>query len=186
MNRIFTTKGWLVFLLVLSILGLIAYTFVGFVSDNLVKEVVVEENVPEEVVEIVPEIEQMCFEYSHPATEDEPQEVKENIKLEIDGGKDTGEKKGTQNGPELTNGYFGELKGTLTDNTLELVYSYTVEGSKGKEKEIYKITEKGLEKQRYSLIEEGDVLVPDLKSELKILSYTKKECEMSQQVEGLI
>ncbi len=179
MNRILTTKGWLVLLLVISLLGLLVFIFIGFFQTQKIDEPVLEEDAQPVVVEVVEEepVSEVCFVYSHEATESEPYQVSENIILKIDGDKVSGSKTGTQNGPDMTNGYEGTLEGDKISDTLELIYSYTIEGSEGKEKEIYKISGENLLKQRYSLIEEEGILVPDKESELKVLTYEKQGCE---------
>jgi hypothetical protein len=103
----------------------------------------------------------LCFNRSVPGTTEAPYAVEENIKLVIDGEKVEGEKSGMQSGPDMTNGYFGTLKGTYVGGKLELLYDYTVEGSEQAEKEIYVFRDNDLIKRRYPLIERKDMLVPD-------------------------
>jgi len=180
MNRILTTKGWLVLLLVVSLLGLLVFIFIGFFQTQKTDEPISEENIPPVVIEEIAEeepVSEVCFAYNHEPTETEPYEVSEKIVIKIDGDKVSGSKTGTQNGPDMTNGYEGTLEGDKISDTLELIYSYTIEGSEGKEKEIYKISGENLLKQRYSLIEEEGILVPDKESELKVLTYEKQGCE---------
>lgn len=179
MNRILTTKGWIVLLLILSILGLFVFIFVGFFQSSGV----VENNPEGELVPETPEVAleeaplNVCFKYLHEATEKEPTRVEEEISLTIDGEIVTGEKSGTQKSKEVMNGYNGTLEGTNVDNILELVFSYTIEGSEGKELEIYNLSENELVKQRYSLKDEDGTLVPDKESDLKLLVYKKVACE---------
>ncbi|NVN96825.1 hypothetical protein HXX01_01085 [Candidatus Nomurabacteria bacterium] len=90
----------------------------------------------------------------------------------------TGTKTGTQKGPDMTNGYKGTLVGTWSGNTIDAIYSYTVEGSKNKEKEIYRTREDqiGIEKLRYPLIEKSGMLVPDTTKEFKTMLYARVGC----------
>ncbi|MEI7688628.1 MAG: hypothetical protein WCI91_00405 [Candidatus Nomurabacteria bacterium] len=118
-----------------------------------------------------------CYTYNHEATKTEPYKVSEFMDITIKGESVIGTKKGTQSGPDLTNGYTGSIIGTLNKDTITSVLSYTVEGSKGKEKEIYKADKTGIEKLRYPLIEEKGVLVPDITKEFKIMHYSRVGCE---------
>ena len=120
-----------------------------------------------------------CYTYSHEATTTEPYKVSEFIDITIKGESVIGTKKGTQSGPDLTNGYTGSIVGTLNKDTITSVLSYTVEGSKGKEKEIYKTNKTGIEKLRYPLIEEKGVLIPDMTKEFKIMNYSRVGCTSS-------
>jgi hypothetical protein len=120
-----------------------------------------------------------CYTYSHEGTATEPYTVSEFMDINIAGNVVTGTKTGTQNGPDMTNGYQGTLKGTLENNTLNLIYSYTVEGSQNKEKEIYRAGLVGLEKLRYPLVEQGSMLVPDTTKDFQILTYARVGCEAS-------
>lgn len=117
-----------------------------------------------------------CYAYHQAATKDAPYKVDEYINLNVAGDKVTGTKKGTQSGPDMTNGYNGTLKGMLDKNTVGVLFSYTVEGSKNIEREIYNIVPSGLQKLRYPLIENKTVLEPDTTKEAKILSYNKVDC----------
>lgn len=120
-----------------------------------------------------------CYTYSHIATSDEPYEVYEFMDINIKGMSVIGTKKGSQSGPDLTNGYTGDIIGSLDKDTITAVLSYTVEGSNGKEKEIYKASKTGLDKLRYQLVEEKGVLVPDMTKEFKIMHYSRVGCEGS-------
>ncbi len=120
-----------------------------------------------------------CYAYNHEATKEEPITSNELLDITINGSKVTGVKNGTQNGPELTNGYTGTILGTLADDTITAIFSYTVESSKGKEKEIYRAAKTGIEKMRYPLIEEARVLVPDTIKDFKPLLYSRVSCEAS-------
>jgi len=117
-----------------------------------------------------------CYKYHQVATKNAPYAVDEYVDLSINGTKISGTKNGTQSGPDMTNGYTGTLDGTINNDLITAVYSYTVEGAKNKEKELYKIVPTGLEKMRYPLVEKGGMLVPDTSKEFKILSYIKADC----------
>lgn len=170
------------FLLVLIITGLVAFATQSMWVPKLVASIIASESEPPLLVQasqgnIPLENGKQCFSYSHEATTAEPYAVRDFLVIEIDGDAVAGKKTGTQNGPGMSNGYEGFLMGTLDKNTITAILSYTVEGSQGKEKEIYKAGKKGLEKQRYQLIEEGGVLVPDMTKSFTILNYDKVECE---------
>lgn len=117
-----------------------------------------------------------CYTYSHEATKTEPYKVSEFIDITIKGESVIGTKNGTQSGPDLTNGYTGSIIGTLNKDIITAILSYTVEGSKGKEKEIYRANKTGIEKLRYQLIEEKGVLVPDMSKEFNLINYYRVEC----------
>jgi len=120
-----------------------------------------------------------CYTYNHEATKDEPYKVNEFIDITISGTKVTGTKRGTQSGPDMTNGYNGTLVGTLDKDTITSIFSYVIEGSSGKEKEIYKTSKTGIDKLRYQLIEKDKMLVPDTTKDFKILSYARVGCTAS-------
>ncbi len=111
------------------------------------------------------------------ATKTAPYSVNEKIKIEIMGDKVVGTKIGNQSGPDLTNGYFGDLNGSIKDNILELVYSYTVEGANGKELENYEFQDGSLVKMRWPLISKNKILVPDKTGEPQKQIYNKVLCE---------
>lgn len=117
-----------------------------------------------------------CYSYDQLATKEAPYEVHETLVLNILDDKVTGNKKGNQKGPDLTNGYFGDITGEIKENKLESIFSYTVEGSKGKEKEIYEIKSDKLIKLRYPLKDEKGVLVPDTTFVANSLIYNKIDC----------
>lgn len=119
---------------------------------------------------------QKCYVYHHAATSDAPYTVDETINLTINGTDITGTKKGTQKGPDMTNGYAGALKGSLDQNMITLLFSYTIEGSQNREQEVYKIVPDGLEKLRYPLVDKGSVLTPDTTQAFQILFYAKTDC----------
>jgi hypothetical protein len=93
----------------------------------------------------------------------------------------TGTKSGTQKGPDMTNGYNGTIVGTLNNDTINDVFSYTIEGSSNKEAEIYRSREDqiGIEKMRYPLIEKSKILVPDVTKEFTVLLYARVGCTAS-------
>lgn len=117
-----------------------------------------------------------CFQYQHTRTLEAPYDVSEKIEISIDGDMVEGVKSGTQSGPDMTNGYEGTLVGTYNGNIIEVIFSYTIEGSSQKEKEIYKIGENVLTKTRYVLEEVDGILVPDLNSVPQYMDYTKVAC----------
>jgi hypothetical protein len=108
--------------------------------------------------------------------------VEEHITITIADGQVTGVKTGTQNGPDMTNGYGGTLTGTIDNSLLELTYAYTIEGSQGKELEIYSLELDNLVKNRWSLIDvkkNGEnILVPDMIGEPTLITYTKEVCSI--------
>lgn len=124
---------------------------------------------------------EQCYAYNHIATTTEPYEVSETIKINIKGGIVTGAKTGTQEGPDMTNGYSGTLTGTIREEMMDVVFSYTIEGSKQKEKELYRprADQIGIEKLRYPLVEEKGILVPDTTKEFKALLYARVGCTAS-------
>lgn len=120
-----------------------------------------------------------CFSYAHEASPEEPYTVNEFLDITITGDEVTGTKSGTQSGPDMTNGYQGNISGTVQGENINAVYSYMIEGSEGKEVEIYRTSLTGLEKLRYPLIESGDELVPDTSKEFSLVSYARVPCEAS-------
>lgn len=123
-----------------------------------------------------------CYEYTHTATTDEPYTNYELVDITREGDAITGTKKGTQSGPDMTNGYEGDIVGTINDDMINVIFSYVIEGSSQKEKEIYRVGEDSLTKLRYVLVEEAGVLVPDLSSSLKELVYEKVACQSEEVV----
>lgn len=120
-----------------------------------------------------------CYIYNQTATDTAPYEVKELIDITIASTNVSGTKSGTQSGPDMTNGYNGTLEGTLEKDTITALYSYTVEASDNKEKEIYKINNAGMQKWRYPLKDERGILVPDTTKEYKVLFYLPTDCNTS-------
>lgn len=119
----------------------------------------------------------ICYAYHQEATPKAPYKVDEYIKIAILGNVATGTKTGTQSGPDMTNGYTGTLEGTSDKDTINVLYSYEIEGSKNIEKEIYKVVPTGLEKWRYVLVNKNEVLTPDTTSEPKIIPYNTIDCK---------
>ncbi len=117
-----------------------------------------------------------CYAYDQLATKEAPYEVHETLVLNIEGEKVTGTKNGNQKGPDLTNGYFGNISGEIKEDKIESIFSYTVEGSEGKESEIYEIKSDKLIKLRYPLNDEKGVLVPDTTFVANSLIYNKIDC----------
>ena len=117
-----------------------------------------------------------CYTYNHEAAVDAPYTVNEFIDITIKGGLVSGIKKGTQDGPDMTNGYTGTLTGVLNNNVITDVFSYVVEGSKNKEKEIYRTNKTGIEKMRYPLLEQSGMLVPDTTKDFTVMSYARVGC----------
>jgi len=119
-----------------------------------------------------------CFARNQVATSTEPYSSKESVIFNIEGDVVVGNKKGNQSGPDMTNGYDGTLDGTIFDNTLYLFYSYTVEGSKNVEIEIYQLRENSLVKMRWPLEEKYGMLIPDKSGDPKMIYYSKVECSL--------
>ena len=138
-------------------------------------------NTSTQITQIIPQSSNLlegrkCYTYHQVATTDAPYAVDEYLDLTFTDKKVSGTKQGTQNGPDMTNGYIGSIDGTVDQDTISSIFSYTIEGSKGKEQELYKIVNSGLEKMRYPLIENKGVLVPDPTKEFKLLPYTEIDC----------
>jgi hypothetical protein len=140
--------------------------------------------VPAPVV-VTPVAETVCFGRIQQATPTAPYNVEEHILLTIDGTSVTGTKRGTQAGPDMTNGFEGSLSGSKLDTALELVYSYTIEGSTGKELELYTLGANELVKKRWALedeVHEGShLLVPDHIGAPTFITYTKEVCQTRTQ-----
>lgn len=117
-----------------------------------------------------------CFFRLQNATEEAPYRVEEYMVINIAGNAITGTKAGTQEGPDMTNGYQGYLEGTKEENILELTYSYKVEGSENKELEVYEMTKNMLTKKRWQLKEENGILVPDKTTDPSLIPYGREEC----------
>jgi hypothetical protein len=107
----------------------------------------------------------LCYVRTVVTTAEAPYSVHERIELFYDDATHTvrGTKVGTQSGPDMTNGYEGTLEGSIKDEYLTALFSYTIEGSKQKEQEIYvwPVKDPSIAKRRYPLIEKNGILVPD-------------------------
>ena len=117
-----------------------------------------------------------CYAYHQTSTPSAPYTVDEYLSIIMKGDEISGTKKGTQSGPDMTNGYEGTLVGLKDGDTATLLFSYIIEGSSGVEKEIYKFVEMGIEKWRYPLVEEGEILVPDTTKAYSALLYQMIDC----------
>ncbi len=123
-----------------------------------------------------------CFYKKQEATVEEPYEVEESIVLNIQNNIITGEKTGIQKGPDMYNGYSGTLEGFYNNNELELTFAYEIEGSQGREIEIYKLENETLQKLRWPLsINDEGYLVPSRVGDPKIITYTKSNCEIENE-----
>jgi hypothetical protein len=154
----------------------IAIFYGGYVFGNKFAELNKEPEVVAPVVSLSLEDGTYCFNRHQKATAKEPYEVSENIMLNVLGSEISGVKTGIQHGPDMSNGYEGTLSGVIKGNLIEVVYSYTVEGSRNKEFEIYTYEGKDVIKKRYPLVEEGDTLMPDETKEAKLIKYAGIEC----------
>ena len=117
-----------------------------------------------------------CYQYHQVATTKVPYAVDEYIDITINGTTVTGTKQGNQSGPDMTNGYTGTLNGTIDKDLITVIFSYTIEGSKNKEKELYKIVSTGLQKMRYPLIEQVGMLIPDSSKKFTLVPYITIPC----------
>ncbi len=138
---------------------------------------------PTDEIKVVPVVQKnlegkYCYAYHQVATTSAPYAVDEFINITVADGVVSGVKNGTQAGPDMTNGYEGSLKGTLNKGTMDVIFSYIVEGSANKEKEIYLVKEDRLQKLRYPLMEQNKMLVPDTTKEFKTLDYMKTDCKI--------
>jgi hypothetical protein len=170
--------------IVLLILGLGFYKF-NFTNDdiynadgtkidsiNKLEEIKIGEEKPSQIING-----RRCFSRDQIATKDAPYKVHEDIILDIKDGLIIGTKKGTQAGPDMTNGYWGDLSGSLKNNLLELVYSYTVDASKGKELEIYEYKDNILNRMFWPVTEKNHILTPNRIGEPKIIPYIENKCD---------
>ncbi len=119
---------------------------------------------------------EQCFVRITKKTDAEPFSVEEYMRLEFDGEKVEGIKFGFQDGPGYTNGYSGTITGTQNSKEITLDYAYIVEGSSNTEQEIYWLTNTGIDKIRYNLIEKNNMLVPDRSIDPQIIPYTSFSC----------
>jgi hypothetical protein len=186
-----TQKFLRIFLFVLIVIGIVALVTRDKWVPVLVEQIVARDTPivvapvqeKQDVVTEQPNITlvdgRQCYIYSHTGTTTEPYTTSEFIDMVISGTKVAGTKRGTQAGPDMTNGYTGTITGTLDNNTIIDTYSYTIEGSKNKEKEIYHAGKTGIEKLRYPLMERSGMLVPDMTKEYSLQSYARVSCESS-------
>ncbi len=172
-------------ILILLIVGAFVVYLYSSLSEMAEIDQQIEENTPIEKTNL-PEVAifadgEQCYTYSHAATTNEPYKVSETMKINVRGGLATGTKSGTQEGPDMNNGYNGTLTGTIREGMLDVVFAYTIEGSQNKEKEIYRprADQTGIEKLRYPLVEEKGILVPDTTKEMKVMFYSKVGCTAS-------
>lgn len=117
-----------------------------------------------------------CFYRDQKATPEAPYAVQEHVQMMITGASVTGTKTGTQSGPDMTNGYQGTLVGEVKDDEIEVVFSYVIEGSAQKELEVYELRSDWLVKKRYTLYENGDVLVPNKTEDPTLIVYKPEVC----------
>jgi len=175
-------------IITILIIALAAYSaFYWLVlRDKIIKDsrVLIETQTPEENLGINNEeilvknpYGKFCFSRNQIATEEAPYSVEEYIELNFNENMVSGFKKGMQAGPDMTNGYQGTLKGERVNDLVGVIFSYTIEGSAQKEKEEYLLKGGNLVKQRYSLVEDDDLLVPDKDSEMTEIGYIKDLCE---------
>ncbi len=173
-----TNKGFGKILLILILAGLAFYYFVyrkdivqvGQIINNITSGELVGKN---------------CFEYDQIATTEAPYSVNEKVEIVILGNKVVmGTKSGNQSGPDMTNGYEGTLTGKLEGDVLNVVYSYKIEGSDQKEKEIYKVTSDSIVKQRYVLEDVAGVLTLDTTSTVREMVYKKIDCGVVDDTEN--
>jgi hypothetical protein len=169
-----------IFLLVLIIVGIVALATQKIWVPKLVNKILSSEEIT-----VLPPITQpnvtltdgrQCYVYSHDATPLAPYTVNEFLDITIKGTNVTGNKTGTEKGPDMDTGYGGSITGTLDKNTITDVYSYIIEQSHNKEKEIYQANKTGIEKLRYPLVDEKGILVPDLTKPYQALPYARVEC----------
>ncbi|HWC57949.1 MAG TPA: hypothetical protein VG621_03300 [Candidatus Paceibacterota bacterium] len=169
-----------IFLLIIIAIGLVALALQKLWVPKVVAYILSREASPTMAVPrqqpIVLTDGRQCYTYSHDATAAAPYTVQEVLDITIVGTTVTGTKSGTQSGPDMTNGYSGTFVGTLAGNTITGVFSYTVDGAKNKEQEIYRTTLTGLEKLRYPLVEKEGILVPDQTQSPTPLLYARVEC----------
>jgi hypothetical protein len=178
-------KAIRIFLFILIVIGIGLLATQKIWVPQLVGRIIISDGVPDIVTlpasqpKIVLKDGRQCYTYNHEATATEPYTVNEFIDINIKGSTVTGTKTGTQKGPDMTNGYSGTITGTLANNTITDVFSYVIEGSPNKEKEIYKAGLTGIEKLRYPLVPSGKMLIPDLTKEYTTMLYAQVGCTAS-------
>ncbi len=173
-------KALRIFLLILIIIGIGLLLTQKLWVPKLVNKIISGEVAPV----VVPVVQnnlslqdgRQCYTYNHEAEATAPYTVNEFIDITIKGTAVTGTKKGTQSGPDMTNGYTGTLTGTASKKTIDAVFSYVVEGSKNKEQEMYRTSLTGIEKLRYPLIEGKGMLIPDTTKEFTPMLYARVGC----------
>ena len=121
-------------------------------------------------------VKQQCFYRITTKTDEKLFSVEEYMRLEFDGENVKGNKFGFQDGPGYSNGYTGTLSGAKSQDELVLYYAYTVEGSSNTEQEIYKMTDGGIERIQYQLVEKDNILVPDRSLYVSNIPYTSFSC----------
>ena len=153
-----------------------------FVVKNKTEEVI---KTPEVDSSNIPTTGKYCFSRSQRATADAPYSVEEHVVFNFAGVKVTGTKIGTmKNGSYMVDGYEGTLEGSTISNgdkkEMELTYTYTIEGSKNRELEVYAFFNKNLVKKRWVLkeakINGESILVPDYVGEPKLIMYEFEQC----------
>ena len=173
-------KTFRIILLILTIIGVVALITQKTWVPKLVDKILSSEDLPliKSVLQsdLVLKDGHQCYAYSHDGTKTEPYTVNEFININIAGTKVTGEKKGAQSGPDMTNGYTGTIVGNLEDNMITDIYSYKIEGSTNKEVEVYGTTKTGLKKLRYPLVEDKGMLIPDMTKTYQVMNYARVEC----------
>ncbi len=102
-----------------------------------------------------------CFLYLSLKTETSPYEVKEYLDLFTKGNNVDGKKYGTQVGPDLSNGYYGEFSGVLNKKILSGKTLFEIEGSTIIEHEEYEIQKEKIIKKRWPLGEIDGELQPN-------------------------
>lgn len=117
-----------------------------------------------------------CYAYHQDATAGAPYKVDEFIRIVEKEGNITGVKKGTQSGPDMTNGYTGTLTGVVDGQNMQLDFAYTIEGSRNTERELYTRTDTSLIKHRYRLVEGKGMLIPDMEYFVHDVVYTSTPC----------
>lgn len=121
-----------------------------------------------------------CYVYKQGVDEQAPNGFIETISLEIIGDSVIGKKKGLQFGENMLSGYSGQLSGTKNGEKLDVLFKYEIDGSSGTEKEIYTFINGALQKLRYQLVEQGDMLVPNTTGEPTVYAYEQVPCENSE------
>ena len=134
------------------------------------------QKIPNAPVVEIPTSEKLCYERHQAATALGPYKVDEYIVLEQMGTNFVGTKRGTQAGPDMTNGYEGTLTGSERDGLITLIFDYIIEGSEQYEEEMYEMEGGNLVKLRYPLIDTQGVLAPDKTQTPTRVVYEKADC----------